>query len=671
MALSQFQKHDQNSTEDQKIAVLSSAYDHVLTRINAQKSGFRELANRVLAWITCAKRPLTTFELRHALGVEPGEPHLDDDNLPEIEDMVSVCAGLVTVDVESDTIRLVHYTAQEFLERTQSRWFPDAESDMASVCATYLSFSAFGKWPHQTRWEFRKGLKDYPLYDYAAKHMGYHARVTPTLLKEVMDFLDGQQVEPAYSLGNGIRLAPLRPPPTGFATGHATGLHFAASHGLYQAARCLLDKGHSPDAGDNDGATPLLVAAREGHADVAQLLLDTKQVDVNIKTRMRHKTPLSLAAERGHIAVLRLLLGKETIDIDPWDNMGRTPLGDAVAGGQKEVVELLLEKGANVMAVETPRSTALHLAVIVGDVPIVEQILENGANIMEARNGAGLTPLQVAAQYAKLEVVTALLEHGADAMARDNEGHTPLHLAAQYGRLETGQLPIAKERRRKPSPVIRNARHPLWQPRKARRSAVVRALLVNSHVDPNATDASGSTPLLHATYSGLLTTVQALLEDASVDPALPDRYGTTPLSIGARHGYTAIVEALLATRRVDPAAQDQRDRSPLWWAAVGGHHDSAALLREALEAAGLDIPPLDHLAGVAEETGFGRWCDTCTWGIVRGEDYYHCGICRNNDFDVCEACYLLGERCLDPLHDLILRTGSKQATDHVTQGSTI
>jgi ankyrin repeat protein len=50
------------------------------------------------------------MELQHALVVEIGESTLDEDNLPQIEDMVLVCAGLVMVDDESHIIRLVHYT---------------------------------------------------------------------------------------------------------------------------------------------------------------------------------------------------------------------------------------------------------------------------------------------------------------------------------------------------------------------------------------------------------------------------------------------------------------------------------------------------------------------------------------------------------------------------------
>ena len=86
-----------------------------MERIGGQVKDQEELAKQVLSWITCAKRPLTTSELQHALAVEVGESALDEENLPQIEDIVSVCAGLVTVDKESKFIRLVHYITQEYL----------------------------------------------------------------------------------------------------------------------------------------------------------------------------------------------------------------------------------------------------------------------------------------------------------------------------------------------------------------------------------------------------------------------------------------------------------------------------------------------------------------------------------------------------------------------------
>ena len=78
----------------------SYAYEDAIERIKAQDTDSQELVEHVLSWIICAKRQLITVELQYALAVEVGEPELNKENLPQIEDMVSVCAGLVTVDEE-------------------------------------------------------------------------------------------------------------------------------------------------------------------------------------------------------------------------------------------------------------------------------------------------------------------------------------------------------------------------------------------------------------------------------------------------------------------------------------------------------------------------------------------------------------------------------------------
>jgi len=94
--------------------------------------------------------------------------------------MVSACAGLVTVDERSDVIRLVHSTTQEYLERTLTEWSPTAQKDIATTCVTYLSFNAFEAGFCSTDTEFEKRLRSYPLYDYAARNWGHHARPDST-----------------------------------------------------------------------------------------------------------------------------------------------------------------------------------------------------------------------------------------------------------------------------------------------------------------------------------------------------------------------------------------------------------------------------------------------------------------------------------------------------------
>jgi hypothetical protein len=75
------------------LATGSRAYDHAykdaMERINSQIKGKEELAKQVLSWITCARRPLAIWEVQHALAVEIGKPQLDEENVSDVEDIIS------------------------------------------------------------------------------------------------------------------------------------------------------------------------------------------------------------------------------------------------------------------------------------------------------------------------------------------------------------------------------------------------------------------------------------------------------------------------------------------------------------------------------------------------------------------------------------------------------
>lgn len=88
---------------------LDFLYEQAMQRINSQPDGPNKLTTKVLEWIVHAKRPLKTMELREALAIRPGTRELDHKYLPEVDDMVSVSAGLVIIDGESGIIRLVHF----------------------------------------------------------------------------------------------------------------------------------------------------------------------------------------------------------------------------------------------------------------------------------------------------------------------------------------------------------------------------------------------------------------------------------------------------------------------------------------------------------------------------------------------------------------------------------
>ncbi|KAH6714520.1 hypothetical protein BKA61DRAFT_550129, partial [Leptodontidium sp. MPI-SDFR-AT-0119] len=329
----------------EKLPSGSEAYDETynaaMERIKGQANA-KALANQVLSWITCAKRPLSKSELQHALAVEVGKAELDEENLPDIEDMVSVCGGLVTVDEESNIIRLVHYTTQEYFERTQNKLFPRAESEITITCVTYLLFNAFESGFCQTDDEFEKRLQSHKLYDYASHNWGHHAREASMPIPEVISFLETKaQVEASSQAlmavkGWGEVVDSQRFPRK------MTGLHLAACFGVQAVVRLLLEKGAELYTRDDYGRTPLLYAARNGHEGVVQLLLATEKVDVDSRDTYHSMTPLSHAAWNGHEGVVQLLLAIEKVDVDSKDNSNQTPLSLAAKNGHEGVVKLLL-----------------------------------------------------------------------------------------------------------------------------------------------------------------------------------------------------------------------------------------------------------------------------------------------------------------------------------------
>ena len=219
-----------------------------MDRIEGQVADSRKLAKQILSWITCATRHLTTAELQHALAVEIGESELDGENLPEIEDMISTCAGLVTVEQETRIIRLVHYTTEEYFKRTRNHWFPDVEVDIARTCVSYLSFDTFKSGSCQTDDEFERRLRLNPLYCYAVGSWSYHVHVASlerdrlilTFLKSEAKVSASTQAMMILHLYHNSRSVAKQ----------ITGGHLAAYLGLKEAMAALLEDGHCPDTKD-------------------------------------------------------------------------------------------------------------------------------------------------------------------------------------------------------------------------------------------------------------------------------------------------------------------------------------------------------------------------------------------------------------------------------------
>jgi hypothetical protein len=315
------------------------AYAEAIERIDSQLPGKAEVAKRAISWIIYAGRPFKTWELCHALAVELGKEELDQENIDDVEDIVSFCAGLVTVDEESNIIRLVHYTTQEYFERIRETWIPNAQQEITSACLTYLSFSTFRSGSCSSDKELKGRLEQYVFLDYAARYWGHHARtVQEKVYKLASSFLqNGNLVSCAVQTMSMSEYGW-----SGFSQSfpkQATGLHLTARFGLFYLLEKLLAERDDVevDSKDNSGRTPLTWAARNGHETVVKLLLAKNGVDPDSKDNSG-RTPLTWAARNGHEAVVKLFLAKDGVDPDSKDKFGQTPLWWAAASGHEALV---------------------------------------------------------------------------------------------------------------------------------------------------------------------------------------------------------------------------------------------------------------------------------------------------------------------------------------------
>ena len=430
---------------------LDVAYKQAMHRIEDQRPGFRELATRTLSWITCAYEPLTVGELRYALATEDGETEIDEDNLDDIEDIISVCCGLVIVDPETKAVRFVHYTAQEYFERFRSQYFPNALEEIAVSCLTYLLFNESGKY---WAWDYFRdphSLK-YSFLPYAARFWARHAENSHSTFEDKVGKLLVELLTDDWKVLNvgQIQIVPswfLEPyfPARNNSCTYFSGLHLATYNNYAGLMHYLLEAGlFVADLRDHHGRTPLMLAANEGHEEAVRVLIHRQDVDVNTlyyeQARYRPATALAWAACNGHVAIVELLLERDDIDVNLiGDPESPTPLVYAASRGHKAVLEILLKHRDLAGDCQiSQRSEALSTAALWDScnfVECVQFLLQRGNVDVNYRDKFGLTPVAVAARHGNAEVVKMLLEcEDLDVTSMDGSGQTILETAYEHAK---------------------------------------------------------------------------------------------------------------------------------------------------------------------------------------------------------------------------------------------
>ncbi|KAF4455179.1 NACHT domain [Fusarium albosuccineum] len=271
-------------------------------------------------------------------------------------------------------------------------------------------------------------------------------------------------------------------------------------------------------------STPLIEAARMGHARVVQFLLKSG-ADPNGSTwqfqNALQPAAVLLGLEGPQISKLLIDAGVK-VNAEASEATGRTALQEACERGNLETVRILLHAGADVNAPygQERGGTALQLSIISRDLKIIRLLLDHGADVnAEPARLAGYTALQQTGelgdhghQVTPCIIAKLLLEEGADVNAKPAEraGCTALQLAAKRGHCQLMKLLMDAG--------------------------------ADIHAEPAAVD--GYTALHAAAKHGQSDAVDLLLRAGADANDRREKSGRTPAALAREEGHINIAEKL-------------------------------------------------------------------------------------------------------------------------------
>ena len=392
---------------------LDVAYNKAMQRVDSQLEGYRHLAKQLLGWLTYSERLMSVQEIQYALAIELGESSLDEDNLSDVIEIVGYCAGLVIVEVDTRSLRLVHYTTQEYFRQNSGKHLVSAQQDIAISCLTYLLYEEFANgWIYEFEEQeiryidhflsqgiVRVRLWKHPFLGYAAKYWANHASVCEQQITRELTMNFAKHNHKVSSVGQiilamdseSLLCRDLESTKSRSPLGVMHVLAYIGNKAMFSE---LLNHGFEADAEDATHRTPLLWAVEGRQYDMVEFLLSENRVRVNVNVYVNAymmKSPLYVAVDHGHTSMVKLLLDHADIDLNLRNAFGITSLYLAASRGNTSIVKLLLDHaGIDVNLQNEFGSVPLHIAAIRGQISTVKLLCAHPKIDMDLRDNEGL-----------------------------------------------------------------------------------------------------------------------------------------------------------------------------------------------------------------------------------------------------------------------------------------
>ncbi|MFC1887197.1 ankyrin repeat domain-containing protein [Candidatus Cloacimonadota bacterium] len=217
----------------------------------------------------------------------------------------------------------------------------------------------------------------------------------------------------------------------------------------------------------------------------------------------------------------------------------------------------------------------IHELISSDDLTGVETILASNPEFLEVEDSLGLSPINYASAYGKLEAVKLLVQLGADLDHGDNENSNPLHNASANAHMDIVEYLISIGM--DVNKTDDNQNSPLDFATRVGHMGIA-GLLIDNGADINVVDRYGGVAIHSAVYSGNLELVE-LLVDKGADIHVGNTWDVQPIHYAAWRGHTDIVEYLLS-KGADINAIAQSGEIPLTWAIVASRFETADYLLE-------------------------------------------------------------------------------------------